>query len=249
MQLRLRCNGIAALLVPLLAFSPAHAQQEAAKRESAQRREASSITARHPAWLYRDGFSASELIGTPVRDDWGRRVGDVEDIIADRAGTIEKVVAEVGGFLEFADQHVGVPWRDVQVGPDLRWVQVPLQEVESDTYSLGGGIPRGEDIAIANTAWRVSDLIGEYASIEDEERPLLVTDVVFTREGEVRAVVVKRGGDYVGPGWDHVHPYAGYRRGRYAYDQSQSRDSLRFEYVQFGHLSRFAGSGRNALAQ
>jgi sporulation protein YlmC with PRC-barrel domain len=241
MDFRLSCTLVAAiLLAPLSAFFSVHAQQEGTKVGPAQRWEAAGPMQQLPARFGQEGFNAAELLGAPVRDDWGRRVGDVEDIIVGRTGKIEKLVTEVGGFLEAGDQHIGVLWDDVQVGPEVRWVQVPLVELEDDLYSLGGRTPHGEDVVTPGAAWRVKDLIGEFTSIEGEERSVLVTDVAFGRDAEVLAVVVRRGDDYVGPGWERVMPYVGSRRGRFAYDLPAPSAPPRFEYIALEKLSRFA---------
>jgi sporulation protein YlmC with PRC-barrel domain len=125
------------------------------------------------------------MLDIEVRGDGGQVIGEVEDIIVDRNGNISRLVVEVGDFLELGDQHIGVPWKDVKIGEDMAFVQVPLKEVGNGTYSLFGRIPQGEDVAAARTSWRVHELIGDYANLEDVPRYGLVTDVVFNNRGQV----------------------------------------------------------------
>ena len=94
------------------------------------------------ARLYADGMSARELIDAPVRGENGERIGDVKDIVVNEHGNIARLIVEVGGFFELADQHIAVPWEDLAFGEDMQFVQVPLKEVESGTYALGGRVPQ-----------------------------------------------------------------------------------------------------------
>ena len=114
--------------------------------------------------LYGNTWSADEMIGAKVRGEDGKDIGEVKDIILNRKGAVTHVVAEVGGFLDIGDQHIGVPWSDVRIGPGMNWIQVPLREVENGTYSLYGAVPSGEEMALPGNKWRANELMGDYAS-------------------------------------------------------------------------------------
>jgi sporulation protein YlmC with PRC-barrel domain len=237
---RTKRTALAALLAPALAL-PAGALYAAGtpdKKES----------------LYRDTWSAEEMIGTQVRGEKGDQIGEVKDIIVERDGTISKVVVEVGGFFEIADQHIGVPWKDVRIGPEMRSIQVPLHEAQRGTYSLYGRIPRGEDVAAAPSAWRVNELIGDYASLEDVPRYGIVTDVIFNDQGKAQAVIVDRADGTWGGYGAYAYPYP---RGGYdpradefplPYTMAQLARYGRFDYVRLGELSRFS-SERSSRAE
>ncbi|HEX6321199.1 MAG TPA: PRC-barrel domain-containing protein [Burkholderiales bacterium] len=197
------------------------------------------------AGLYREGISAREVIDTPVRAASGERIGDVKDIIVDRNGHISRLVVEVGGFFELGDQHIGVPWKDITFGEDMRFVQVPLREVENGTYSLFGSVPQGEDVPAALTSWRVNELIGDYASLADVPRYGIVTDVIFDNRGRTQAVVVDRAGDSGGFGL-YAYPYTGFAPASYAHALPYGRETVvalePFDYAELGRQSRYAGT-------
>lgn len=201
------------------------------------------------AGVYREGISAREVIDTPVRAASGERIGDVKDIIVDRNGHISKLVVEVGGFFELGDQHIGVPWKDITFGEDMRFVQVPLREVENGTYSLFGKVPQGEDVPAALTSWRVNELIGDYASLADVPRYGIVTDVIFDNRGRAQAVVVDRAGYWGGFGL-YAYPYAGFAPASHAHALPYVRETVvalePFDYGELARQSRYAGSGAAA---
>lgn len=197
---------------------------------------------------YENAWSAEEMIGTPVRGDAGESIGEVKDIVVDRAGTVSSVIVEVGGLLELGDQHIGVPWKDVRMGPQMQWVQVPLREARAGTYSLYGRVPQGEEVAIGGSAWRVKELIGDYASLRDVPRYGIVTDVIFREDGRAQAVVVHRGPSSLGaPGpYAYPYPHGGFDPRAYDYPLPYSSAEIgrfgRYDYVKLGELSRFANS-------
>lgn len=196
--------------------------------------------------LYRDNWSAREMIGVPVRGEQGEEIGDVKDIIVDRNGNISKVVVEVGGFFELGDQHIGVPWKDIKIGEDMEFVQVPLREVERGTYSLFGDVPQGEDVPAALTSWRVNELIGDYAALSDVPRYGLVTDVIFDNRGRAQSVVVDRAGYWGGYGL-YAYPFSGYHAAAYAHPLPYRNETVvalqPFDYARLGEQSRYSGGG------
>lgn len=202
--------------------------------------------------LYRDAWSANEMLGAQVRGERGEDIGEVKDLIVARDGKLAKVVVEVGGFLDIGDQHIGVPWRDVSIGPDMEWVQVPLQKARGGEYSLYDVTPIGESVSAGHGAWRVNELIGDYASLRDVPRYGMVSDVIFGADGQARGVVVSRpAGAWGRAGW-YGYPYADYdgRSPTYAlpYDRQQLAGqrtvSEGFDYLTLGELSRFSGADK-----
>jgi sporulation protein YlmC with PRC-barrel domain len=193
----------------------------------------------------RGAWSAQEMIGTAVRSQSGEQIGEVHDIIVGKDGRISKVLVEVGGVVEIADQHIGVPWQQVQIGPEMQWVQVPLKEVEDGTFSLFGRTPQGEDVTVAQGAWRVNELVGDYASLRDVPRYGIVTDVLFDRNGHAQSVIVSRTTGVWGPAGWYAYPYAGYFPGAYAYPLPYRRAEVdrfaRFDYAKFARISGLAG--------
>jgi uncharacterized protein YrrD len=235
-------NAIAFLLAPALALPAATLYAAGAHANKEQ----TVVATWDQASLYRDTWSAEEMIGTDVRGENGDEIGEVKDIIVDRGGSVAEVVVEVGGFFEIADQHIGVPWKDVRIGPDMQWIQVPLREVQKGTYSLHGRIPQGEDVAAAPSSWRAHELIGDYANLEDVPRYGIVTDVIFDDQGKARAVIVARATGRWGSYGPYAYPYprGGYDPRAHDYPMPYSSTELgkfeRFDYVRLAQLSRLS---------
>jgi hypothetical protein len=116
--------------------------------------------------------------------------------------------------------------------------------VENGTYSLYGHVHQGEQVPVRPGAWRVNELIGDYASLEDVPRYGLINDVIFDDEGKAQAVIVSRPAGQWGPYGTYAYPFHGYDR-RYSYYplpyRSTAVSSVRpFYYVRLGELSRFS---------
>jgi len=244
-----RTAVISAVIVPALAI-PAFGEDAQDQQGSNQQQQAQQPQAQQDLrdWdvtqLYRDTWSADEMIGTEVRGANGEQIGEVRDIFVGRDGSVSRLLVEVGGFLEMGDQHIGVPWQDVEVGQDLQWVRVPLREVESGTYSIYGNGPQGEDVPEKTGEWRVNELMGDYASLMDAPRYGLVTDVIFNEKGKALGVIIDRAAGSWGPAGWYGYPYYGYT-GAYTYGLpyrgAAVGDYARFDYAQFARLSQYAG--------
>jgi sporulation protein YlmC with PRC-barrel domain len=263
MQPNFKRNVIAMLVAPALGAGAAYAQDKQKQQQGQQSQKQTQQQLQKQAqgqgqgqqkkqdlknWnvskIYRNTWSAEEMIDTDVRGANNEEIGEVKDIIVDRNGNIRRVVVEVGGFLEMGDQHIGVPWKDVQIGPNMQYVQVPLREIEGGTYSLYGVAPQGEDVYVGRNAWRVNELLGDYASLMDVPRYGMVSDALFDKQGKLQAVVVSRtAGAWGDAGW-YGYPYYGYYPGTFyalPYRGAEVADAGRFDYGQFAQQSEMAG--------
>jgi sporulation protein YlmC with PRC-barrel domain len=63
--------------------------------------------------LARDDMLTSRLIGLPVMNEAGEKIGDVDDLIMDKHGHISAVLVEVGGFLGVEEKLVAIPSKKV----------------------------------------------------------------------------------------------------------------------------------------
>ena len=194
--------------------------------------------------VYRNGLSAREVINTPVRGENGERIGEVKDIVVNEHGFISRLIVEVGGFFELGDQHIGVPWKDVEIGEDMQFIRVPLREVRNGTYSLAGAVPQGEHVPTALSSWRVNELIGDYATLKDAPRGGLVTDVIFDSRGTVRAVLVNR----LGRRGLFAYPFSGCYAGADAQLAETAIAAEPFDYGELNRQSLYAGTGASAAA-
>jgi len=208
---------------------------------------AADLGAWDPSTLYRDGISARELIGAPVRAQDGRPLGEVKDILIDRYDNIDRLLVELRGGAPGIGRHVAVPWDQLKFAERLAFVQVSQGDVERGAYSL----PKertGAAPPAAQREWRANELLGDYASLEDAPRYGLVSDLIFDQNGRARGVIVERAGGEV-----FAYPYAGVRPGAGAYPLPyRAADALRlphFDYARLSAQSRYAGRlGGNASA-
>jgi sporulation protein YlmC with PRC-barrel domain len=72
-------------------------------------------------------MEAKQLVGMKVKNDQGKDVGEIDQLIVDQAdGKISHVVLGRGGMLGVGEQKVVVAWTDLKIQPDAnarnRWV-------------------------------------------------------------------------------------------------------------------------------
>ncbi|MGP1395624.1 MAG: PRC-barrel domain-containing protein [Inquilinaceae bacterium] len=138
----------------------------------------------------------------------GEEIGEVEDIIVGPDDKIRSIIVEAGGFLDIGDTHFAVPWNEVEIeGYDT--VRVPVSEDTLEDYDIFRDM---DDEPVERRAWRVSELIGDYAYLEDDMRYGYVDDVLFDSEGKIVAVTANTSAvnGYGGP---YAYPYYGYDYG------------------------------------
>ncbi|MBS3805264.1 MAG: PRC-barrel domain-containing protein [Oleiphilaceae bacterium] len=161
--------------------------------------------------VYSNGYDdfdlrAVALLRSKVLDSEGKEVGTVEDLLINEKNRIVAVVAEVGGFLDIGDTHLTIPWDDVIVRDDR--IRMPVSEDNVEQFRLRKEHSRISESELTRTLrlkegaetgsrlWRVTSLGGAYASFEDEAGYGYVRDVLFSDDGEVKAIVIQSGGDY-----------------------------------------------------
>jgi len=158
---------------------------------------------------YDDAWTADQLFGTPVHGADNKDIGEVENIVVGADGKIEKIIVEAGGFVDIGDVHLAVPWNQVEVGKGLEMVKTRLKEENVENFSLFDG---DEEVQTGPRAWRATELLYDYVSLEDYRGYGIVHDLVFAKNGEVEAVLVSPDVGY-GAGGPYAYPYYGYERG------------------------------------
>lgn len=181
-------------------------QQQAAK--SGQQGDKIDLVAWQQAEQYQDGWTAEQLFGTPVYGVQGEDVGEIENIIVGSDGKIEKIIVEAGGFADIGDVHLAVPWNEVEVSKGLERVKTPLNEDNVEDFSLFDD----DEVQTDQRAWRVTELMNDYVSLEDYRGYGMVQDLVFSKEGNLEAVLVYPDVGF-GVGGPYAYPYYGYERG------------------------------------
>lgn len=154
-------------------------------------------------------WQADELIEeADVYGPNGEEVGEVEDIVIGPDNTVKSVIVEGGGFWDIGDTHFTVDWDEVEiVGYDH--INVPVTEETVDDYDM---VRDMDDEPVARRAWRVSELINDYAALKDGERFGYVNDVLIGQDGSVKAVLIQGTSGY-GYGGPYAMPYYGYDYG------------------------------------
>lgn len=75
-----------------------------------------------------DQVFAQDLLNRQVVNPHADALGRVHDVIIDHEGRVVGILLSVGGFLGLGDKLVGVPWRDVTVRFDGKFLIVNLSE-------------------------------------------------------------------------------------------------------------------------
>jgi sporulation protein YlmC with PRC-barrel domain len=82
---------------------------------------------------------AKQIIGMTVKNDQGKDVGEIDQLIVEPAdGKVTHVVIGRGGVLGVGEQKIVLPWADVKMQPDTanrnRWVAM-VEQGKLDTAS------------------------------------------------------------------------------------------------------------------
>ena len=198
------------------------------------------ITSWDQAELY-DGWTAEQLFDTEVRGSDDEDIGEIENLVLNADGKVTKIIVEAGGFLDIGDTHFAVNWDEVEFAPDLEWVKVPVDEENVQNFSL---FDDSEDVATGPRAWRASELINDYVTLEDQPRYGIVQDIVIGSDGNVEAVVVTPDVAY-GVGRPYAYPYYGYGYDR-DFDPGAETYDLPYTMSEVEELGPFDYSGFEA---
>lgn len=212
--------GMSTGVLALLAATPATAQEMVDLKDWDQSK------------LY-DGWSAEALFDTPVYGVEGEDIGEVENLIVDADGKVEAIVVEAGGVWDIGDTHFRVPWGDVEVGPAMERLTVPVDEDNVANFSLFD-----DEVVTGPQSYRATELIDDLVSLKDAPAYGRVDDLLFDREGQLQAVIVEPDVAYgIGVGRPYAYPYAypaGYEpRGEYyelPYTRADIEDLQPFDY-------------------
>ena len=175
---------------------------------------------------YVSGWRASHMIDTPVRDADGEVIGEVHNLLVGPGGALRGVIVEAGGFLDVGDTHFAVTWRQVELGPNLAYLTVPVDEASIADFSLFGDDFAGADISRTRT-WKATELIGDYVVLKNGENYGLVTDLVFDQEGRLASLILGPdvAGDFDGP-YSVPFDAASFDPGMNFYQAPYSREEL-----------------------
>ena len=72
-----------------------------------------------PIWRELGLSEARNVLGMRVRNEQGRDVGEIDNLLIDtQTGRISHVVVAVGGFMGVGEKKVVVPWSDLTIASD-----------------------------------------------------------------------------------------------------------------------------------
>lgn len=154
--------------------------------------------------LYEEGISTARLLeGTRVLGPDGETIGDIANVVISFEGDILSLIAGVGGRWntgwDIGETFVNVPWEKVE------WIaegaQIPIEVDSLDAYPLFPNVAisarqAGTDVTQVGEevnplrAFKATELIGDYARLEDKTYIGYVNDIIFDRSGNLQAVVV-----------------------------------------------------------
>ncbi len=177
-------------------------------------------------WNYEEiyqtgGIKADNLLDAEVFGENEDEIGSVENVLVTQDNKIAAIIAQVGGFWDIGDTHVLVPWDEVELHED--GVRVPVTEDNADEYGLFDAeeyitqrdLSRTQqvedDVDAGAGVWKLTDLLDDYATVGDGIGYGYIDNILFSREGDVQAVIVETGADF--GGGTYAYPFYGYDHG------------------------------------
>ena len=164
-----------------------------------------------------EGWYADSVIDRPFYGPHGDEIGEVKNLLLNTEGKIVALIAEVGGFLDIADTHVTIPWREIERRDGK--IYSPITEDTIDYYGMFAKeyftVSDVGDLGAVNEffetgphIWKATALLDDYVVLGDGEPFGYVTDLVFDDSGKLISVVavhargdIDRRGVYAFP-WD-----------------------------------------------
>jgi hypothetical protein len=100
-------------------------------------------------------IAATKVIGTPVRDLSGRKIGHIEDLVLDRlTNNVLFAVVGFGGILDSVEKFHPLPWGALDYRPDDGSYIVPFtrEQLEAAPADSLKALTEGDAMAIRNRA-------------------------------------------------------------------------------------------------
>lgn len=140
-----------------------------------------------PEALYQ-GWRSAKLIGQDVFSKDGNTLGSVRNIIIDDNGRIQAVIVHATNEETRQDFAYRIPWHSIE----RRKIPARVVADVSDPRQPAHGMFSDDDTVDKKDEFRLTEILGEYARLQTGLAYGLVTDVVFTDQGGMLAVLVTR---------------------------------------------------------
>lgn len=191
--------GAASVAMALIASSAIAQQPNPAVRPDLT----GQVSSLAPEALYH-GWRSRRIIGQKVMRKDGNDVGTARDLIIDADGRIAALIVEGGGVLDIPDALYRIPWSNIALTLDRNLITADLSSGQRPQYGL---FPGSEGVTVLPREFRLTELVGDYARLQTGNGYGYVTDVVFSSDGRMIAVLVTR--DAAAGGGTYAFPYPG----------------------------------------
>ena len=178
-------------------------------------------------WNYEEiyqsgGIKADNLLDAEVFGEDEDEIGSVENVLVTQDNKIAAIIAQVGGFWDIGDTHVLVPWEEAE--------EYISQQDLSRTQQVE------DDVEAGTGVWKLTDLLDDYATVGDGIGYGYIDNILFSREGDVQAVIVETGADF-GAG-TYAYPFYGYGYG-YGWNPGQTAYYTQYNEDEVGDMESF----------
>ena len=135
------------------------------------------------------GWRASKVLGQEVKAKDGGKLGTVRNILINQVGHIEALIVEgesLSGRKEFVFR---IPWRQLNAASLPDSISTDLTRADRPEHGIFSREKKGSPTP---DAFALTQVIGEFARLQAGQGFGYVSDVVFSREGAMIAVLVTR---------------------------------------------------------
>lgn len=175
-----------------------------------------------PALGAAHSVDAASIVGQPIYDTAGAKIGDIDAVMVNADGAVQSVVVDVSGWLE-SEKLLNLSWSDLGQGPDGQIVATKLTKEQAqlaEGYSYRGSGKPGQIItengetyeglgstqqtatapADTSTLWNgdgtvnTSNIIGAAVENGTGDKVGEINEVVIHPDGKIQGVVVDVGG-------------------------------------------------------
>jgi sporulation protein YlmC with PRC-barrel domain len=171
---------VSALLAGAASFPPAGAEQASTNPKQVVPLSADALYS---------GWRASDVLGHKAVTTSGQELGTVRNLLVGSDGGLEALVLQGGGVSNAKEFIFRVPWQTVDATRLPDHVIITVSDGGRPEYGI---FPGARGIPDVPNEFPVTHVIGDYARLQAGQGYGYVSDVAFTRRGDMLAVLVTR---------------------------------------------------------